>query len=42
MGVMIMTVRAHDAPSATYHMTRPVPDGRRRIKDPGPVARQDE
>ena len=24
------------------HMTRPVPDGRRRIKDPGPVACQDE
>ena len=37
MGVMmIMTVRAHDARSAMYRMIRPVPDGRRRAKDPWP------
>jgi hypothetical protein len=39
MGVMIMTVRAHDAHNAMYRMIRPAPDGRRRAKDPGPAAR---
>jgi hypothetical protein len=39
MGVMIMTVRAHDARSAMYRMIRPAPDGRRRAKDPGPATR---
>jgi hypothetical protein len=42
MGVTIMTVRALVAPSAMYRMTRPVPDGRRRVKGPGPAARHDE
>jgi hypothetical protein len=42
MGVMIMTVRAHDAHNAMYRMIRPAPDGRCRAKDPGPAARQDE
>jgi hypothetical protein len=42
MGVMIMTVRAHDAHNAMYRMIRPAPDGRRRAKDPGPAARHDE
>jgi hypothetical protein len=36
MGVVVMTVRAHDAPNAMYRMIRPAPDGCRRAKDPWP------
>jgi hypothetical protein len=43
MGVMtIMTVRAHNARSAMHRIIRPVPDGRRWAKDPGPAACHDD
>ena len=38
MDVMIATVRAHVAPSATYPMIRLTPDGRRRVMGGGPAA----
>ena len=42
MGVMVMTVRAHDAPDAMYRMLRPAPDGRCRAEDRGPAVCHEE